>query len=81
MQMTISIDPTTEEHLKAVAEMTRRDQREILESLVSAGVAEKFERLAAVQEALDDIEAGRVVDHEEVMRGAREIIKKAANKK
>lgn len=71
MPMTISITLAIEEKLNLVAALTNRDKNAVLESLISESVNEKLRRLAAVQEGLDDVEAGRTVDHEEAMREIR----------
>ena len=71
MPMTISITPAIEEKLSLVASLINSDKSAVLESLISESVNEKLNRLAAIQEGLDDIEAGRTVDHEEAMREIR----------
>jgi predicted transcriptional regulator len=78
MTMTISIDPATEKQLNLVASLTNSDKNTVLKNLISDSVAEKLNRLAAVQEGLDDIAAGRTVDHDEAIRGAMAAIDKAA---
>ncbi len=71
MPMTISITPMIEEKLNLVASLTNSDRNTVLKNLISASLDEKLKRLAAIQEGLDDIEAGRTVDHEEAMREIR----------
>lgn len=74
MTMTISLTPALEEKLSRVASLTNRDINTVLEGLIADGLNEKLERLAAIQEGLDDLEAGRVVDHDEVISRVRATI-------
>lgn len=67
MSMTISITSDIEYKLGRVASITNRDVQAVLDSLLSESVDEKLDRLAAIQEGLDDIEAGRVEDHDDVI--------------
>ena len=71
MTMTVSLNPAIEEKLTRVASLTNSDVSAVLEGLISDSINEKLNRLAAIQEGLDDIAAGRVVDHEEVISRAK----------
>lgn len=68
MSMTISINAAMEKQLSDIANLTNTDIGTVLEKLLSESVAAKLNRLAAVQKGLDDIEAGRIFDHEDVMK-------------
>lgn len=74
MTMTISLNPALEEKLSRVASLTNRDINTVLEGLIADGLNDKLERLAAIQEGLDDLEAGQVVDHDEVISRVRATI-------
>ena len=78
MTMTISIDPVTEEQLSQVASLMNSDKNTVLRDLITEGVAEKLKRLAAIQEGLDDIAAGRVLSTEEVEARSLAAIKRGA---
>ncbi len=51
---------------------------DLLDSLIAESVEEKLDRLAAIQEGLDDIEAGRIEDHEDVIHEVLANIHRAA---
>jgi predicted transcriptional regulator len=68
MPMTISITPAMEKKLSDIASLTNTDVGTVLENLLSGTVAVKLNRLTAIQKGLDDLEAGRTVDHEDVIR-------------
>ncbi|MDR1921433.1 MAG: hypothetical protein LBS31_06790 [Candidatus Adiutrix sp.] len=80
MQMTISINPALEEQLSRLSALTKCGQAQLLEELISNGLAEKLERLAAIQEGLDDMAAGRTLAHEEVKAKAQTAIRRGAAK-
>ncbi|MDR1045600.1 MAG: hypothetical protein LBP33_10860 [Candidatus Adiutrix sp.] len=71
MSISISINPAIEEKLSYIANLTNTDIGTVLENLLSEGLEAKLDRLAAIQEGLDDIAAGRIVDHGEVISKAR----------
>jgi predicted transcriptional regulator len=75
--MPMTIAPALEEKLTLIATLTNKDKNTVLESLLADRLDEKLRRLAAIKEGVDDIEAGRVVDHEEAMRQIRAEIMKA----
>lgn len=69
--MAMILTPALEDKLSLVASLTNKDMNAVLEDLIGDRLDEKLERLAAIEEGLDDIAAGRVVAHEEVMREVR----------
>ncbi len=78
MPMTISLTPALEDKLNRVASLTKRDIQAVLDSLIAESVEEKLDRLAAIQEGLDDIEAGRIEEHEDVIHEVLANIHRAA---
>lgn len=81
MEMTISVNPAVEEQLSRLLSITKGDKAELLEELISSGVTEKLERLAAIQEGLDDIVLGRTLTTEEVAAKAKAAIHRGVAKK
>lgn len=49
--------------LSDIASLTKTDVGTVVDDLLSESVAAKLDRLAAIQEGLDDIAAGRIVDY------------------
>lgn len=75
--MPMTLSPMIEEKLGKIATIAGSDKYTILEWLVSEPLDENLRKLIAVQEGLDDVEAGRVYDHEEVMRDIADVIERA----
>lgn len=81
MEMTISINPATEQQLSHLLAITKTDRAELLEEVISTGLAEKLEKLAAIQEGLDDLASGRTLSQAEVAAKAQAAIRRGAAKK
>ena len=75
--LTISLDPALEDELKRLAADRRCASAELVAEAVADYVARESETLAAIQRGLDDMAAGRVTPHAEVMAEIRGIIRAA----
>ncbi|WP_225769286.1 CopG family ribbon-helix-helix protein [Inquilinus sp. Marseille-Q2685] len=80
--MTIRLDPEVKEKLGRIARDTRRSRSFLAAEAVAAFVDRELEIIEGIQRGLADMEAGRVVPHEQVMAEGRTIISaaKAAKK-
>ncbi|MGO1076935.1 CopG family ribbon-helix-helix protein [Inquilinus sp. CA228] len=80
--MTIRLDPEVKEKLGRIARDTRRSRSFLAAEAVAAFVDRELEIIEGIQRGLADMEAGRVVPHEQVVAEGRAIIDaaKAAKK-
>jgi predicted transcriptional regulator len=80
--MTIRLDPEVREKLGRIARDTRRSRSFLAAEAVAAFVDREMEIIEGIQRGLADMEAGRVVPHEQVVAEGRAIIEaaKAAKK-
>jgi predicted transcriptional regulator len=65
--MPLHLTPELEQRLEQVAAQSGRTPEELAHEALDRFVTEQEEILAAIQEGDDDIAAGRVLDHEEVV--------------
>lgn len=65
--MNITITPAIEKQLSDIASITNTDVKTVLESILLKSVPDTLLKVAAVQEAMDDFEAGRIYDHDAVI--------------
>jgi predicted transcriptional regulator len=72
--MTIRVSPDLKEKLGRLAHDTRRSRSFLAAEAVSAYVERELAIIEGIQRGLDDVAAGRVVPHEQVMAEARQII-------
>ncbi len=79
--MTIRVSPETKSKLERIAADTRRSKSFLAAEAVSAYVERELEIIDGIKRGMDDVAAGRVVPHEEVMAEARKIIADARRKK
>ena len=77
--LTISLDPALEDELKRLAADRRCASAELAAHAVADFVARERDTVAAIQLGLDDMAAGRVAPHDEVMAEIRGIIRTAAD--
>jgi len=80
--MTIRLDPEVKEKLGRIARDTRRSRSFLAAEAVAAFVDRELQIIEGIQRGLADMEAGRVVPHEQVVAEGRAIIDaaKAAKK-
>lgn len=72
--MTIRLDPEVKEKLGRIARDTRRSRSFLAAEAVAAFVDRELEIIEGIQRGLADMEAGRVVPHEQVVAEGRAII-------
>lgn len=75
--MTIRVSPDLKEKLGRLAHSTRRSRSYLAVEAVEAYVNRELEIIEAIQEGLEDMAAGRVTPHEDVMAKAARIIEEA----
>jgi predicted transcriptional regulator len=80
--MTIRVSPTVKAKLDRIAADTRRSKSFLAGEAVAAYVDRELKIIEGITRGLADIEAGRLIPHEQAMAEAREIIMvaKAKNK-
>ena len=79
--VTVRMPREMRDRLEAIGAATQRSKSFLAKMAIGQFVETEAEIIEGIHEALADIEAGRVVSHEEVMRQTREIIKTAARRK
>ena len=78
--MTIRVSPETKEKLERIATNTKRSKSFLAAEAVSAYVDHELQIIEGINRGLADVEAGRVVPHEQVMAEADQIIAEAKRK-
>ena len=71
---TVRIPDETGAALDALSVKTRRTRDALAAEAIADYVAREARIVAMIEEGIADLDAGRVVPHEEVMREAREVI-------
>lgn len=79
--MTIRVSAETKRKLERIAAGTRRSKSFLAGEAVSAYVDRELEIIEGIKRGLADVEAGRVVPHDEVMAEARRVIAEARREK
>jgi predicted transcriptional regulator len=79
--LTIQLPAETIEQLDVLAEKTSRPSNLLAAKAIADFVARESAIVAAIQLGLDDIAAGRVVPHDEVMRAGLAVIEAARAKR
>jgi predicted transcriptional regulator len=79
--MTIRVRLDVKEKLERIANDTRRSKSFLAGEAVAAYVERELEIIDGIKRGLEDVAAGRVVPHEQVMADARQIIADAKRKK
>jgi predicted transcriptional regulator len=72
--MTIRLDPEVKEKLGRIARDTRRSRSFLAAEAVAAFVDRELEIIDGIQRGVADMEAGRVVSHEDVVAESRAVI-------
>ena len=75
--MTIRVSAETKRKLECIAAGTRRSKSFLAGEAVSAYVERELEIIEGIKRGMADVEAGRVVSHDEAMAEARRIIAEA----
>ncbi len=79
--LTIRVSSDTKEKLERIAADTRRSKSFLAAEAVTAYVDRELEIIDGIKRGLANMEAGRLVPHEEVMAQARRIIADARKNK
>ena len=79
--LTVRLPPEVKERLGELAERTRRTKSFLAGEAIAGYVARELEIIEAIERGLEDVRAGRVVLHEEVMREIRGIIEAAEKRR
>lgn len=72
--LTIRLRPDVKEKLDRLAVWTRRSRSSPAGEALAAYVEREFPIIAGIQEGLEDMKAGRLAPHEEVMTEVRAVI-------
>ena len=75
--MTVRLPEATKERLARLAKRTRRSRSFLASEAISAYVERELAIIEGVERGLADMEAGRVVPHDEAMRQIRSTIETA----
>ncbi len=79
--MTVRVSNEVKEKLDRLAGSTRRSRSFLAAEALSAYVDRELEIIAGIQRGLADIEAGRVVDHDEAMAEIEAVIAAAERRR
>ena len=79
--MTIRVSTETKRKLERIATDTRRSKSFLAGEAISAYVDRELEIIEGIKRGMADVEAGRVVPHEQVMAEARQIVADARRRK
>jgi predicted transcriptional regulator len=72
--LTVRLLPEVKDRLDLPAERTRRTKSYLAGEAIATYVAHELAVIGGIQEGLDDVRAGRVTPHEQVMTEIRAII-------
>ncbi len=75
--LTVRLPPELKDRLGELAERTRRTKSFLAGEAIAGYVGRELEIVAGIERGLDDMKAGRVVSHEDVMADIDATIKKA----
>jgi predicted transcriptional regulator len=79
--MTIRVSTETKRKLERIATDTRRSKSFLAGEAISAYVDRELEIIEGIKRGMADVEAGRIVPHEQVMAEARQIVADARRRK
>jgi len=75
--LTVRLPPEVKGRLDLLAERTRRTQSYLAGEAIASYVAHELALIEGIQEGLNDVRAGRVTPHDQVMTEIRAIIASA----
>ena len=78
--LTVRLPPELKEQLGALAKRTRRTRSFLAGEAIADYVAREAAIIGGIEQGLEDLEAGRVVPHEEAKRRIHEVIEAAKSK-
>ncbi|MCH7544275.1 MAG: CopG family ribbon-helix-helix protein [Proteobacteria bacterium] len=79
--LTVRLAPELKDRLGKLAERTRRTKSFLAGEAIAGYVERELEIVSGIERGLDDMKAGRVVSHEDVMADIDATIKKAKTKR
>ena len=79
--LTVRLPPELKDRLGELAERTRRTKSFLAEEAIAGYVERELEIVSGIERGLDDMKAGRVVPHEDVMADIGATIKRAKTKR
>lgn len=79
--LTVRLPPELKDRLGELAERTRRTKSFLAEEAIAGYVERELEIVSGIERGLDDMKAGRVVPHEDVMADIDATIKRAKTKR
>lgn len=80
-KVTVELPIEVHDKLARISAVTQRDLASLTAEAVTAYVDRQLPIIEKIQEGLDDVKAGRVFSHEEVMAGLQKIIGRAEAKR
>jgi len=75
--VTVRLSSQTKEQLGALADRTRRTRSFLAAEAITEYVARELAIIGAIEEGRADVQAGRVMSHDDVVRDARAVIEAA----
>lgn len=75
--ITVRVSTELKDKLEHIAKATRRSKSFLANEAIARYVETEEEIIAGIEEALEDVKAGRTIPHEQVVREAKAIIKNA----
>ena len=79
--LTVRLPATLKDRLGKLAEQTRRTKSFLAAEAIARYVGRELEIVAGIERGLDDMKAGRVVPHEDVVADIEATIKKAKTRR
>ena len=79
--LTVRLSPELKDRLGNLAERTRRTKSFLAGEAIARYVGRELEIVAGIERGLDDMKAGRVVPHEDVVADMEGTIKKAKTRR
>jgi predicted transcriptional regulator len=78
--LTVRLPPELKEQLGALAKRTRRTKSFLAGEAIASYVAREITIIEGIEQGLKDMQAGRVVSHEDAKRRVDEVIRSAKSR-
>lgn len=78
--LTVRLPPELKEQLGALAKRTRRTKSFLAGEAIASYVAREIAIIEGIEQGLKDMQAGRVVSHEDAKRRVDEVIRSAKSR-
>lgn len=79
--LTVRLSPELKARLAQLAERTRRTKSFLAEEAIAGYVERELQIVAGIERGLEDMKAGRVVPHDDVMTAMNATVKRAKTRK